>query len=295
MSTVLLADMLTYCRPYGSVTERTFIARYIEPLPGSWQDAYGNWHVTTDPGSRVLWSCHTDTVHRRDGRQRIKVTKDRITLHKRSMGQTCLGADDTVGVYLMCEMIHAKVPGHYVFHFGEEVRCLGSSALAEHEATWLGGFDYAIALDRGGTSDIITSQYGQRCCSDSFAWALADALREANPTYAPASGVYTDTAEYASLIPECTNVSVGYGRQHSNAEFVDTAHVARLRAVLCAWTGETEQSLPVDRNPAEQAIDAVSGRYLDEERPDVWEDCEDLDDGTMTPEDRAFLQYLRNR
>src|SRR5216683_3061735 len=67
-----LLDMLTYCRPAGSDTESAFIDKYIAPLPGAQADAHGNWHVAVGD-STVLWSCHTDTVHSKQGRQTVHV------------------------------------------------------------------------------------------------------------------------------------------------------------------------------------------------------------------------------
>ncbi len=35
------------------------------------------------------------------------------------------------------------------------------------------------------------------------------------------SGVYSDSAEFADIYPECTNLSVGYFAQHTNDETQD--------------------------------------------------------------------------
>lgn len=60
-------------------------------------------------------------------------------------------------------------------------------------------------------------------------------------------GVFTDTANYISIIPECTNISVGYDRQHGPHETLDVEHLLELRhAVLCLdW-----ETLPTERDPA---------------------------------------------
>jgi len=139
-----------------------------------------------------------------------------------------------VGVYLMREMILAGRPGAYVFHHGEERGGIGSALLARHEAQWLARFDMAIALDRQGTGDIVTHQFGMRTASDTFAESLASEIARHDPGlhYAPSPGVYTDTAEYAEIIPECTNLSVGYKGQHTTCESVDARHVDRLLGAL---------------------------------------------------------------
>src|SRR3546814_793550 len=64
-----------------------------------------------------------------------------------------------------------------------------------------------------------------------FATNLASALNRQNSgfRYAPDdTGVYTDTNEYAGIVPECTNLSVGYQRQHGPRETLDVVHCEQL-------------------------------------------------------------------
>jgi hypothetical protein len=150
----------------------------------------------------------------------------------------------------MTEMIKANVPGHYIFHFGEEVGGIGSAALARKSADWLKRFSRAIALDRGGYTDVVTSQWSQETTSQTFALSLA-ALLGAN--YAPHAGVYTDTAEYAHLVAECTNLSVGYFQAHSDNEYVDCNHVLWLLARLIAISPDIER-LDATRDPTLEPI-----------------------------------------
>src|SRR5258705_12892083 len=81
-----LCQMLTYCRPHGSIMDRAFCSRYIAPLPGVSPDLHGNWIGDIGDSPRVLWSSHTDTVHRFSGVQTLHVdhAKQTITLSKRS-------------------------------------------------------------------------------------------------------------------------------------------------------------------------------------------------------------------
>jgi hypothetical protein len=60
------------------------------------------------------------------------------------------------------------------------------------------------------------------------------------------TGVYTDTAEFIEVIPECTNISVGYYSEHSDKEKLDIIHFQALadRVALIDW-----DSLPTDRDP----------------------------------------------
>lgn len=252
-----LIAMHTYMRPHESATEAEFIARYLEPL-GMSVDAMGN-HIVQIGDAPIMWSCHTDTVHKEEGRQTVHVANvvipakeggktwnDRfMRLSKKSRKtSSCLGADDTAGVWLMREMILAKKPGLYIFHRGEEIGGIGSRHIADKTPTLVAGIQAAIALDRMNYSDVITHQFGTRTASDDFARSIADQLRLG---YKPCdSGIYTDTAEYAELIPECTNLSVGYFSQHSNSEALNLDHLLDLRDSLLELD---YQKLVIKRDP----------------------------------------------
>lgn len=230
----VLLDMLTYCRPAGSASEQVFIHKYVATLPGAEPDACRNWHVHVGPEDHpVLWSCHTDTVHRRTdaARQTVHVSKQGFVRlsRKAQRHSSCLGADDTAGVFLLREMILAGVAGHYTFHYGEEVGGIGSRDLVATYPAWCQRFQAAIALDRGRCSDVITHQSGGRCCSDDFADSLIAAL---GLPLVKATGTYTDTAEYADIVPECSNISVGYFGAHSRHEELYLPYLYRLRTAL---------------------------------------------------------------
>src|ERR1035437_8714888 len=130
-------------------------------------------------------------------------------------------------------MILSGVPGHYIFHYGEEFGGEGSSELARYPGDTLAGSKYAMALDRSGTGDVIAHQYA-RCCLDTFAESLSAALNLSGLDYQPDStGVFTDTANYTDLIGECTNLSVGYQHAHSERETLDTVFLSHLFDALC--------------------------------------------------------------
>lgn len=225
-----LLEMLSYRRPAGGLTEAAFIRKYLHPIPGMQIGRAGNLHVTIGgPRPAVLWSVHTDTVHTVDGFTHPVIdAAGRIT----APGEI-LGADDGAGMYLALRMIEAQRPGLYIFHRGEEVGGIGSSYIANHTPELLDGIAAAIALDRMGAKDVITHMGGLRTCSNDFAASLITAL--GLPGMAPCSGgVFTDTANYGGLIPECTNLAVGYSRAHSKHEALDTVHLFALAEALCA-------------------------------------------------------------
>ena len=224
-----LYNMLTYMRPHESSHEEAFIQRFLVPL-GMRQDEFGNVYKRVGQ-SPIAWSCHTDTVHRAGGMQHI--TRDPKFIVKLAKGSSsnCLGADDTAGVWLMVQMIKAKVPGLYLFHRGEEVGCRGSKWIANNVPGVLKHTKYVIALDRRDTDSIITFQCGLRCCSEDFATSLAGQLGDLKYKADP-SGLYTDSASYTDLVGECTNLSVGYFGQHGSNESLDVTHLANLYKAL---------------------------------------------------------------
>jgi len=264
--------MLTFRRPAGSKAERKFIRRFLQPLGGK-QDAAGNIIVRIGDAP-VMWSCHTDTVHRTGGRQMLSTSNGWITAPKSS----CLGADDGAGVWLMVNMIERKVPGLYVFHRAEEIGGYGSMHIAGQTKELLNGIDFAIALDRKGENSIVTHQWGDRCCSDDFAGALGWELglgMTADPT-----GTFTDTANYTELVSECTNISVGYMKQHTAAECLNANYLNELLEALCSLD---VRRLPVVRSPFSNA-DA----YLDYNDNDPTADTTEFDKCWSKTSDRSY-------
>ncbi len=221
-----LLEMLTYRRPDGSKSEKKFIRRYLVPL-GVTQDKYGNIYKRIGD-SPILWSSHTDTVHRVGGRQGIRVLGD--TVHVADINSNCLGADCTAGVWMMTEMIKADVPGLYIFHKAEEVGGLGSDWLSKNRPEVLKDVKYAVAFDRRGSASIITHQWGGRCCSKAFAESLSTAIGMEHVQ--DSGGSFTDTANYVDLVGECTNISVGYKDEHSKAETLDLVYIDELRSAM---------------------------------------------------------------
>lgn len=196
------------------------------------------------PGAKVMISTHTDTVHVAPGMQRVSVIKGIVQLHEKELISNCLGADDTAGIYAALRMIDAGVKATFIFHRDEEIGGKGSTWLAKTHPEWLESFDICLALDRRGTGEIITSQWGGTCASGEFAASLGDALRMGHRA---AAGIFTDSANYTGLIPECSNLSIGYQHEHTwneslNLDYLD-AVIERL--IMVDWG-----KLDVVRDPA---------------------------------------------
>ena len=230
--------MFSYMRPSGTPTETAFIERFLTPL-GFTRDPFENLVLTVGDNPRILWSSHVDTVHGKEGIQTLNYDGETLTLSKAAkLNSSCLGADDTAGIWLMTEMIKANVPGVYVVHHAEESGCIGSRDLAKGNPEFFKDIDAAIAFDRIGYTSVITHQMGMRTASDRFALSFAamidDALGngEKSKYEADDTGSYTDTNEYAHLVPECTNISVGYHSQHTRSESQHVGHLIALRNLL---------------------------------------------------------------
>jgi hypothetical protein len=230
-----LAVMMTYMRPHNSPTEREFISKYIDKVSGMRRDGYGNRFIKLGT-SETAFLSHVDTVHFKYGRHNVYIDNMAMAYTR---DNTVLGADDTTGVWLMLNMIYAGVPGLYIFHRNEEHGGLGSSYIAK--TSLLKDTKKAISLDRKGYSDVITHQGMTRTCSDKFAYALAKQLGGYSPND---SGVFTDSANYVYLVPECTNLSVGFSGAHTSTEKQDLRFAEQLYHKLRSvrW-----KSLPVER------------------------------------------------
>lgn len=241
-------------RPHGEPMTYKFTYWLKDNLPQRLQstarfDNQCNLHIDNrkTKKNKTLFVAHVDTVHRTQGSNNVE--KSATFWRAADKGQ-CLGADDGAGVALLMHMIHNDVPGYYIFTQGEECGGIGAKHIADSFPKLLSQFDRAIAFDRKDVCDVVTYQGFSRCCSDAFAAALGSALNDTAPDqlmYMPCDGgVYTDTAEFTHVIPECTNVSVGYDGAHGDKESLDMVHYHQLaRAVIAIdWDG-----LPTERDP----------------------------------------------
>lgn len=247
-----LIQMLSYKRPARSDSEAVWIDTFIRPVGRQegakmFTDPYGNIWIYVGQ-STTMFSCHTDSVHRIAGRQELYMDEAKGEIFKQD--KEPLGADDAAGAFVMLYMIEQGVPGVYVFHRDEEIGGRGSSWIADNWADRLEPIKRAVAFDRKGGTDVITHQAVGRCCSDSFAQALCDQLNQAEDSfmYMPSDGgVFTDTANYTHVVPECTNISVGYANEHTQNETLKVQHVLDLAKACCKVKWE---ELPVERDPS---------------------------------------------
>ena len=247
--------------PYGTEVK---IRKYLPK--GVNQDEHGNYFITIGESFTTMFTCHLDTACRYQKRVNHTQTDTLIGTD----GTTILGADDKAGLTVLLYMIEKKVPGLYYFFIGEEVGCIGSSKLAST-------FDWSditkvVSFDRRGTTSIITEQLYGRCCSDEFANSLAEALNSTGMSLEMEpddTGILTDSAQFVEIVPECTNISVGYYNEHTVNEIQDIEFLARLcqACVKIDW-----ESLPIVRIPGEDDDFNDSPGWDDEESVEsVWE------------------------
>ena len=242
-----LDKMLSMKRPHEGFNERNALGYILLNIPegAAWSfDEVGNLHVDyrAHATNKTLFTAHVDTVHRDDGMNRIRKT-DSVWFADGSQ----LGADDGSGIAMLMHLMTNEVRAYYLFTIGEECGGIGATHVGKKNTELLSQFDRAIAFDRRGSSDIITHQSGGRCSSDAFAQALSDKLNDAGMLYMPCDGgVYTDTAEFIRVVPECTNISIGYLCEHSSDEAQDILH---LRALADAVLSFDWDELPTERDP----------------------------------------------
>lgn len=230
--------------PYGTeFTLESYLPKGVK------KDENENYYIIVGDNPTTMFACHLDTACSKQE----KVTHVQDEKFIRTNGTTILGADDKAGMTVVLYMIEKKIPGIYYFFLGEEVGCIGSGELADEWAN-LQMFDNIkkiISFDRRGTDSVITHQLYGRCCSDEFAEELSKRLNDTGVglKMAPDStGIMTDSAKFVELVPECTNISVGYYREHTFDEHQDIEFLQKLCKAVVKVDWET---LPVKRDPKE--------------------------------------------
>jgi len=238
-STFLKLTSKTY--PYGYEDDFVVEMQGIGILPKNLEkDSQGNYFLKIGD-SRTIFASHFDTACKNQTQVNHFIDGNIIRTDKTSI----LGADDKAGVTIMLWMIKNNIPGLYYFFFGEEVGCIGSGLAAKFIEV-KGLYDRIISFDRRGTTSIITHQSYTRTCSDEFGKELAKQLNKKGLDYRiDDTGVYTDSAEFTSVIPECTNVSVGYYQEHTTNEHQDIKHLTELAnaCLFVEW-----ENLPTKRD-----------------------------------------------
>lgn len=238
----MFVDLTRVTVPYGS--EYMWFNHYMKPLINfqCFQNGENFYHVVGDGKDATLFCAHLDTAGSIS--EPVRHGFDGHTIFTKS--NTILGADDKSGVLALIYLIENKVPGTYYFFAGEEKGRIGSEQAAK-DYTFFSKFERAIQFDRRGYGSIITNQFKGTCCSDVFVGALKAQFKDQAMKFeADPLGSYTDTASFMDIIPECTNISIGYFGEHSKMEHqnINYAWQVAQAAAQIDW-----DSLPTERDP----------------------------------------------
>jgi len=230
--------------PFGTEDELVNMMKIANILPKELQkDSHGNYFLKIGE-SKTVFASHLDTV----SREVVSVNHVFDGKMIRTDGKTILGADDKAGVTILLYLIKNNIPGLYYFFVGEEVGCIGSGLASKFGD--FKNYDRIISFDRKDLTSVITHQSGIRTCSDEFAKSLSNQLNRFGLNYKiDTTGVYTDSAEFTDVISECTNLSVGYYREHTVSESQDIHH---LESLAEACLGVDWENLPKKRDASKK-------------------------------------------
>jgi len=224
---------------------------------GIQKDSHGNYFIKIGE-TKTMFCAHLDTYCYEYKRVWHIIKDNKISTD----GTTTLGGDDKAGVVIMLKMIEAGVPGLYYFFRGEEGVTSPSGTWGSKEALKSNKenfkkYDRCIAFDRRDYNNIIIQQMYSECCSEEFAKALIKDLGEYNLRYyEDETGMWCDSGVFMDIIPECTNISVGYVDEHTFKETQDIEHLEQLAnaCIKIKW-----DELPTKRDPSLSSYGV--GRY----------------------------------
>lgn len=262
-------------RPHGSEGESLLLTALLDEYDFS-EDYYGNLYIL-DNESSVAFTAHSDTVsyNRKDLYQKLSNKEGVIYLDDKHQDNV-LGADCGTGVYIITRMLDAGVKGNYFIFRNEENGRIGSEYMLNETPEMFNHLKQMVSFDRKGTHDIVTTQMGKPCCSTSYGCALSQSL---GMGHTAAAGSYTDSYTFNRVIPECTNISVGYEGAHTCNETQDTVYLEALIGNLIKVDWE---SLPIvgkeltDESSFYTFSFDKEDSYLDDEFEDLVNELRDI-------------------
>ena len=224
---------------------------------GMQEDEHGNFFIKIG-NSKTMFCGHLDT-YSREYKRVYHIIQDDIIM---TDGTTTLGGDDKAGIVIMIKMIESGIPGLYYFFRGEEgvtspTGTWGSKQALKSYKDIFKTYEKCIAFDRKGFSSIISQQSYSKCCSDDFVDALSNEFKKHGLEYEDdKTGMWCDSGVFMGIIPECTNLSVGYQNEHTFKETQDIEHLEKLvdACIKIDW-----EKLPVKRDPSK--VSKSYGRY----------------------------------
>jgi hypothetical protein len=211
--------------PFGTESD---ILKFIDlPLE---TDDFGNYYIKIGE-SNTMFTSHFDSACKTQDKVNLCSFEKEGWTFICSDKTTILSGDDKAGVTIMLYMIAHNIPGLYYFFIGEEVGGIGSGLLSKSfdNYDYLQGINKCVSFDRRNYHSIITHQSANRTCSDRFAENLCKELSKQGLKYhLDNTGAFTDSANFVGVINECTNVSVGYFKEHTTSEYVNITFLEQL-------------------------------------------------------------------
>lgn len=219
-------SMVTMTYPHGHEDE------VLKFLPQNLKkDIVGNYYYIIGDKPETMFTSHLDTADRNQSEVNLFSVMHEGSEYIITDGNTILGADDKSGVTVMMYMMVHNIPGLYYFFIGEERGGIGSHQLSYvfDDVDYLKNIKRCISFDRRKTHSVITQQMGRKCCSNEFGTALCKEFNKSGLKLSlDPTGVYTDSASFIEQIPECTNVSVGYNKEHTGDENQNMTYLIKL-------------------------------------------------------------------
>lgn len=217
------------------------------------KDEHGNYYIKIGE-SKTMFCGHLDT-YCYEYKKVWHVINDNIIS---TDGTTTLGGDDKAGITVMIKMIESNIPGLYYFFRGEEgvtspTGTWGSKQALKSYTELFKTYDRCIAFDRKGNDSIITKQMYSDCCSTEFTNKLLEEFEKSGLFYRnDTTGMWCDSGVFMDLIPECTNISIGYKDEHT---FNETQDIEHLENLVNACINTDWENLPVKRDPTVPTYD----------------------------------------
>ncbi|MFW6226200.1 MAG: hypothetical protein ACOC3V_04525 [bacterium] len=272
-------------KTFLSLTDYTYTLgdedQLLDRLPSNVEkDSVGNYFLKIGE-SETMFCSHLDTAaHKKE-----KVEHDVFTTKGGDIGvgtdlTTLLGADDKAGVVIMLNMIENNIPGLYYFFIGEESGLVGSKGALRAYSNVFSKYKRCISFDRRDYGSVITKQMGRSCCSGDFANSLIKELAKGGMLFKQdPTGIYTDSAVFAGIIPECTNLSVGYFNEHSVNEVQNITYLEELAnaVLLVDWEKlPTKRETIVEDSPRPKRRPKRKGDKDDDELLELFFDVDEL-------------------
>ena len=199
---------------------RSFIIRYVKTMKDVriQSDKIGNIYLTKgESESYPALVAHMDEVHNIRGEREIIELKGILFGYSmKDMKQVGIGADDKNGIWIALEALRTLPALKVLFTVQEEIGAVGASYAS---VKFFDDCRFVLECDRKGNSDIITSIYHEKICSDEFLYDIKPIFKSYG--YSKNNGLLTDVAELRdnNLNLSCVNISCGYYNPHTDEEY----------------------------------------------------------------------------